>query len=160
MRGLARQAATAALLLVAARSATAQERPRTRPELRLDATSARVSRLEGSAGLVVPLGIYGRLALSGGGGVARAAGATRTAARADAIARFELDPLNQRPHSVYLGGGVTWLATEGERGRAYLALVGALELKTRAGWVPSVELGIGGGARVGVAFRRAMQSWR
>ncbi|HEX2781621.1 MAG TPA: hypothetical protein VHM30_19105, partial [Gemmatimonadaceae bacterium] len=70
MRGLARHAATAALLLVAARSATAQERPRTRPELRLDAMSARVSRLEGSAGLVVPLGIYGRLALSGGGGVA------------------------------------------------------------------------------------------
>ena len=131
-----------------------------RPELRVDATSARLPRLEGSAGLVVPAGIYARLALAAGAGVAHAAGETRTAARADAIARVELDPLRQHARSAYVGGGISWLGAEGARGRAYVALVAAAALKTRHGWVPSIELGLGGGARLGVAFRRAMESWR
>ncbi|HEX8848751.1 MAG TPA: hypothetical protein VF761_04385, partial [Gemmatimonadaceae bacterium] len=138
----------------------AQARPVTRPELRVDATSAHVSRLEGSLGAVVPMGIYARLALSAGGGVARVEGESRRAARADAIARFELDPLRQRARSVYLGGGVTYFATEKERGRGYLALVAGWELKTRAGWVPTIEAGLGGGARLGVTLKRGMESWR
>ena len=154
-----RAALVAALVLLASR-AEAQANPRTRPELRLDATSAHVSRLEGSLGAVVPMGIYARLALSAGGGVARVEGESRGAARADAIARFELDPLRQRPRSLYLGGGVSWLATEKERGRGYLALVAGWELKTRAGWVPTIELGLGGGARLAFALRRGMESWR
>lgn len=149
----------AALLATPARAA-AQQRPLVRPELRVDATSARAPRLEGSAGLVVPAGVYARLALTAGAGVARAAGETRTAARVDAIARFELDPLRQHVRSAYVGGGISWLGADGTRGRAYLALVAAMELKTRRGWVPSLELGLGGGARLGLAFRRAMESWR
>ncbi|NUR35346.1 MAG: hypothetical protein HOQ30_15180, partial [Gemmatimonadaceae bacterium] len=47
-----------------------------------------------------------------------------------------------------------------ERGRAYLALVAGWELKTRAGWVPTIEAGLGGGARIGIALRRGMVSWR
>lgn len=156
---LARAASVVALLLCA-RVASAQEHPVTRPELRLDATSARVSRLEGSLGVVVPAGIYARILLDVGGGVARVSGATRNAARADAIARFELDPLLQRQHSVYVGGGVSYLATAGERGRGYLAVVAGWELKTRHGWVPNIEIGMGGGARVALAFRRAMENWR
>lgn len=145
---------------LAARDAAAQQNPVVRPELRLDATSARVPRLEGSAGLVVPAGVYVRLALTGGAGVARVNGAARSAARGDAIARFELDPLRQRARAAYFGAGLTWLGAEGARSRAYLALVGGVELKTRFGWVPVVEAGLGGGARVGLALRRGMDSWR
>ena len=155
-----RAAGVVAALLACASLASAQERPRPRPELRLDATSAHVPRLEGSLGMVVPAGIYARLALSAGGGVARVRAQTRGAARADAIARFELDPLRQRARSVYLGGGVSYFATEGERGRGYLALVAGWELKTRHGWVPNLELGLGGGTRVAITLRRAMQDWR
>lgn len=157
---VARAAAALAALLSFASLAGAQERPVTRPELRLDATSAHVSRLEGSLGMIVPAGIYARLALSAGGGVARVRGETRGAARADAIARFELDPLRQRVRSVYLGGGVSYFATAGERGRGYLALVAGWELKTRHGWVPNIELGLGGGTRVAITLRRAMRDWR
>ena len=152
-------AAVAALPVAGAR-AGAQDRPLTRPELRVDATSAHVSRVEGSLGAVVPVGTYVRLALAAGGGVARASGESRGAARADVIARFELDPLRQLARSAYLGGGVSYLATERERGRAYLALVAGWELKTRAGWVPTIEAGLGGGARIGIALRRGMVSWR
>jgi hypothetical protein len=138
----------------------AQEHPRTVPELRVDATSARVSRLELSGGAVVPIGIYARLALTAGGGMAREHDLTHAVGRADAIARFELDPLKQHSHSAYLGGGLSLLGTSGPHVRAWLALVGGFEMKQRRGWVPSVELGLGGGARVAVSLRRAMESWR
>jgi hypothetical protein len=142
------------------RALQAQEHPATVPELRLDGTSARIPRLELSAGAVVPVGIYVRLALSAGAGVIRESGAAHTAGRADAIARFELDPLKQHSRGGYVGGGLSLLGREGPHVRAYLALVAGLELKQRLGWIPSIEAGLGGGARVSVGVRRAMELWR
>ena len=138
----------------------AQEHPQTVPELRLDATSAHVSRLELSAGAVVPIGIYTRLALTAGAGMAREYGLYHTVGRADAIARFELDPLKQHSQGAYLGGGISLLGDSGPHVRAWLALVAGLELKQRRGWVPALELGLGGGARVAVSLRRGMELWR
>lgn len=138
----------------------AQQHPTTVPELRLDGTSARIPRLELSAGAVVPVGIYVRLALSAGAGVIRENGLAHAAGRADAIARFELDPLKQHSRGGYVGGGLSLLGREGPHVRAYLALVAGLELKQRLGWIPSIEAGLGGGARVSVGVRRAMELWR
>ena len=87
-------------------------------------------------------------------------GLYRTAARGDAIARFELDPLKQHTHGAYVGGGVSLLGSDGPKVHAYLALVAALELKQRAGWVPTLEAGLGGGARFGIGVHRAMELWR
>lgn len=151
----------AALVLAGLPSALhAQQHPQTVPELRLDATSARMSRLELSGGAVVPIGIYTRLALTAGAGMAREHRLYHTVGRADAIARFELDPLKQHSEGAYLGGGISLLGDSGPHVRAWLALVAGLELKQRGGWVPAVEVGLGGGARVAVSLRRGMELWR
>ena len=138
----------------------AQRRPTTRPELRIDATSAHVPRLELSGGVAIPIGTYVRLALTAGTGVARVDDAIRQAGRGDAIIRFELDPLKQSTRGAYVGGGLSFLGRDGSRARGYLAVVGGLELKQRGGWVPAVEAGLGGGARLGVVLKRAMENWR
>ena len=153
-------AAAACVALIAPRGLRAQQHPVTVPELRLDATSARIPRLELSGGAVVPIGIYVRLALTAGGGMTKQDGLYQAAARGDAIARFELDPLKQHTRGAYIGGGVSVLGRNGPHVRAYLALVAALELEQRAGWIPSIEAGLGGGARIGIGVRRATKLWR
>jgi hypothetical protein len=153
-------AAAAAGLVGAPFVAGAQQRPHTVPELRLDATSSHIPRLELSGGAIVPLGTYVRLALTAGGGVAREDGLTRKVGRGDAIMRFELDPLKQHSRGLYLGGGLSLLGRDGPHVRGYLALVGGVEFKPRAGWVPTIEAGLGGGARIAVSVRRAMELWR
>ncbi|HET9003681.1 MAG TPA: hypothetical protein VFN39_06725, partial [Gemmatimonadaceae bacterium] len=66
----------------------------------------------------------------------------------------------QHSRGAYIGGGLSLLGRNGPHVRAYLALVAALELKQRGGWVPSIEADLGGGARVGIGVRRAMELWR
>ena len=152
--------AAACAALCAPDALRAQQHPVTVPELRLDATSARIPRLDLSGGVVVPVGIYVRLALTAGGGLVKQHGISEKAARGDAIARFELDPLKQHTHGAYVGGGVSLLGSRGPHVHAYLALVAALELKQRAGWIPTIEAGLGGGARFGIGVHRAMELWR
>jgi len=148
------------LLLGAPMAAGAQNRPRPVIVGRLDATSAAVPRLEASVGGAIPLGTYARLHVTAGGGAARDAGEVEPSARGDLVARFLLDPFLQSKRGAYFGGGVSWLAHRGERGRAWLAVVAGLELAQRGPVVPALEVGVGGGARVGLVVRRAMPNWR
>ncbi len=144
----------------------AQDRPPVRPEVRVDATSARVNRLELSGGAAMPIGSYVRLAFLAGAGIARGnerngvAPQDQPAARADVIARFQLDPFHQSARGLYGGGGVSYLASKGERGRLYLSLVAGVELRNRGHVAPAFEVGLGGGVRVGFALRRATTAWR
>lgn len=139
----------------------AQERAPVRTEVRVDATSARVQRLELGAGAAIPMGTYVRIALLGGAGVARSAEPDRArkgnaaAARADVVARFQIDPFHQSTRGLYGGGGVSYLASEGERGRVYLTLLAGLELRDRGRVAPGIEVALGGGVRIGIALRRA-----
>ena len=159
------QAPGALLAIVAALSLApvalqAQDRPRPVFVARLDGTSSAVPRLEGSLGAAIPLGTYGRLHVTAGGGAARDADVAHPAVRADVIGRFLLDPLKQARRGPYFGGGVSYLAHRGETGRAWLTLVAGVELRERGGLVPGIELGVGGGARIGLVVRRAMLNWR
>jgi hypothetical protein len=154
-------------LLVIPRVVQAQERAPIRPEMRIDATSANVQRLELGAGAAIPMGAYVRIALLAGGGIARDDrggspdyGDRAAAARAEIVARFQLDPFHQSHHGLYSGGGVSYLASKGERGRVYLTLLAGLELRDRGHIAPAIELGLGGGVRLGVALRRATPRWR
>jgi hypothetical protein len=147
--------------------ARAQERTPIRPEVRIDATSATVQRLELGAGAAIPMGTYVRVALLAGGGLARddrsgsrADGDRVAAGRADIVARFQLDPFHQSLRGLYSGAGLSYLASRGERGRVYLTLLAGLELRDRGHVTPAIELGLGGGVRLGVALRRATPRWR
>lgn len=113
-------------------------------------------------GVSIPQGIYVRTGLVGGVGVGRHGAEGRT----DLLSRFSLDPFRQSRWALYGGGGISGRYRTREDGgsRAYLLLVvgveGPLPLGRTEGWVPVVEVGLGGGARVGVGVRRGINARR
>lgn len=131
-------------------------------ELRLDAIIARTSAVEAAYGFTVPAGIYMRTGLVAGLGVGRHGVGGRT----DLIGRFSLDPFRQSRWAPYAGAGVSGrYRSERDGGsRAYLLVFlgveGPLPLGERAGWVPALEVGLGGGGRVGVIMRRGINARR
>ena len=153
-------------MLMIPRAARAQDHAQVRPEVRVDATSATVQHLELGGGAAIPFGTYVRVALLAGGGIARddrggspTHGDRVATGRADIVARFQLDPFHQSRRGLYSGAGLTYLAIKGERGRVYLTLLAGLELRDRGHIAPALELGLGGGVRLGVALRRATPRW-
>ena len=57
------------------------------------------------------------------------------------------------------GVGVTNLAAP-TAWKPYLACVVDLELKRTSGWTPAIQVGLGGGTRVGLGLRRSTGRWR
>jgi hypothetical protein len=131
-------------------------------EIRLDAFFARSGAVEAGYGFTVPAGLYVRSGLVAGIG----AGRHGVEGRTDLIARFSFDPFRQSRWAPYAGGGLSGrYRSELDGGiRAYLLLFlgleGPLPLGERAGWVPAVEVGLGGGARVGLILRRGVNARR
>lgn len=164
MIALRRVFAAAALLCVAAPALFAQQQPRRIPayaELRGDAIFARHTSLQGGAGVVVPGGVYVRFNVDATGGVQWHDGETRAAGRVDAIARFLLDPFRERPVGLSLGGGMTLPYAEGDaRVRPYMTAVIDVEGHMSGRWTPALQVGLGGGTRVGLVLRRSARGWR
>lgn len=131
-------------------------------EVRLDALFARSGAVEAAYGLSVPTGIYLRTGLVAGIGASRHG----VEGRSDLIARFSLDPFRQSRWAPYGGGGLSGRYRSRLDGgsRAYLLLFlgveGPLPLGERSGWVPAVEVGLGGGGRVGLILRRGVNARR
>ncbi|HJQ12093.1 MAG TPA: hypothetical protein VJ840_13770 [Gemmatimonadaceae bacterium] len=131
-------------------------------EWRIDGIFARTSGVEAGFGVSIPSGIYARTGFVGGLGVGRHGAEGRT----DLISRFSLDPFRQSRWALYGGGGISGrYRTEEDGGsHAYLLLVlgleGPLPFGRRLGWVPAFEAGLGGGARVGIIFRRGIAARR
>lgn len=157
-----------AILVVVAAGATfvpavvrAQRTPPPYPELRADAIVARAASVQAGAGLEIPAGIYVRIGLDGAAGATWRDGRAATSGRADAIARFLLDPFREVPIGVSLGGGVSVPigAPAGARS-PYLTLVVDVEGPSRHGVSPALQVGLGGGARIGLLLRRSSRVWR
>jgi hypothetical protein len=131
-------------------------------EVRLDGIVARTSAVEAGYGISVPMGIYVRSGLVGGVGVGRHGADGRT----DLISRFSLDPFRQSRWAPYGGAGFSGrfraAADGGSRGYllVFLGVEGPLAAGTASGWVPAFEVGLGGGARVGVVLRRGIADRR
>lgn len=158
---LARSLLAATALMAAGVRASAQDftpRPRVQPEFRIDATAANTSSLIAMAGANVPLGIYVRLGVAGGGGVSWHGGTTGTAARADLTVRYLLDPFAEFARGFYAGGGLTVRADD-ER-RAGLLLVFGMEGRPHRGYRMAAEAGLGEGVRVALVLRRARANSR
>jgi len=75
--------------------------------------------------------------------------------RFDLLVRFLLDPFRQSRYGLSLGGGMSVRAEPGERARPLLLVAVDVEgRRTSSGVVPAVQVGLGGGARIGVILRR------
>jgi hypothetical protein len=124
-------------------------------EFRQDITGAREPGAHVGVGLNVRADYYVRL------GAAMSAGAVRReddvwvgAPRLDLTARYLLDPFGERPRGWYGGGGVSIAQRAGEGATATLQLLVGLEGRRGPKISPAIELGVGGGVRLGVVLRK------
>jgi len=151
-----------AILIVAVLPAAlaAQQEPLAYPELRVDAFFASGSTVQGGAGIVVPAGAYVRVGLDGGAGESWRHGSSFASGRVDLIARFLLDPLRENNVAFSFGGGLSEPIDHDGFRTPYLTIVMDVEGRRRGGFTPALEVGLGGGARVGFVLRRSPPRWR
>ena len=125
------------------------------PELRIDAIRASNSTLlEGGGGIEIPAGYYARVGVIGALGTPVTSGGRSVAGRVDVIARFLFDPFRERSWGLSAGAGISLRAANGDRVRPYLATVLDVEGKRSAGGIsPALQVGLGGGVRVGAVLR-------
>lgn len=151
-----------ALAAVATRAPAQTSEQPVQTEWRVDGIFARTSGVEAGLGVSVPTGIYIRNGLVGGIGVGRHGVEGRT----DLVSRFSLDPFRQSRWSLYGGGGISGRYRTRDDGgtHAYLLILlgleGPLPFGRTSGWAPAFEVGLGGGARVGVIVRRGINARR
>jgi len=156
------RAVSVAFLLTLARLVGAQvPSPPRYAEFRLDAFMSDATSAYAGAGAVIPLGTYVRLGIDAAGGATFHGGSARASGRADAIARFLLDPLREAPFGLSVGGGLSLPYTDGDkRVRPYLTAVVDIEGRRRGSVTPALQFGLGGGTRVGVVLRTSQPRWR
>ena len=160
---LASAALATSLIFIAPAVAEGQGRPQpVQHELRLDGLFANQTAVHAGYGVSVPAGLYVRAGLVLGAGVGRHG----LEGRSDLIGRFSFDPLRQSRWGPYGGAGVSgrFNSSEDSDAKAYLlfflGVEGPLPAGRTRGWVPAIEIGLGGGARVGVLIRRGIHSRR
>jgi hypothetical protein len=167
MRAIVRAASRAAVLVVSAalpsRAARAQTEAPLGFEGRVDAIVGHDAAAQLGAGLNFFAGYYTRIGLIAATGIekdSRASSGIQSVTRVDVITRFLFDPFREVPRGISLGGGISVANTQNGRWRPYLVGVIDIEGQKRGPVVPALQLGLGGGARVGVILRSASRGWR
>jgi hypothetical protein len=131
-------------------------------EGRLDAIFSRSAGVEAAYGFTIPVGIYVRSGIVAGVGSGRHGAEGRT----EFISRFSFDPFRQTRWAPYAGAGLSgrYRSELDGGGRAYilvfLGVEGPLPLGELSGWVPALEVGLGGGTRIGLILRRGVNARR
>jgi hypothetical protein len=149
------------LLLVAgkhveAQTAAAPTGPPLSIEGRVDVIAATTSALQAGIGLTTVAGTYVRTGIVGAIG----ASGNGVSGRADAFARFHLDPFRESNRAPYGGAGLSTRMEQGERTRAYVLVFAGVDGPIRKGLTTSIEAGLGGGGRIGIILRRAVARQR
>ena len=167
MRIVAAWALAAAVAGAPAAAAQQPAPPPVQPEVRLDAIAGHDPAIQLGAGVQIPTGYYARIGVDVAVGVP--AGRSTSAAltrhgvdgRVDLLARFLLDPFRQTAYGLSLGGGAGLRAEPGDRVRPVLLVALDVEGRRSArGWVPALQMGLGGGVRIGVILRRGAPAAR
>jgi hypothetical protein len=153
-------AAALGVIVVASPAQAQQIEPPPYAEYRVDVIDGRGTTVQGGFGYTVAMGTYMRVAAIGGLGPQWRAGETLLAGRTDLIGRFVLDPFRQTPIALSLGGGVSVPYEQHEVTRPYLTAVIDVEGRSRRGITPAIQVGLGGGARVGLVFRTSVRQRR
>ena len=157
----------AALLAVAAfvppTGASAQRaEQKLQAEGRIDGIVSEQTAIHAGVGLSVPAGLYMRTGVVLGAGVGRYG----FDSRADLVGRFSFDPLRQSQWAPYGGAGVSTRFNSTKAGGAkgyllfFLGIEGPVPRGRTASIVRAFEIGLGGGARVGVILRRGVPARR
>ena len=149
------------LALSTAGEADAQQRSqqpaqRVQPEVRADYIGSRAAAAHLGFGMNVPATTYVRLGIVGALGQAWSGGDATIAGRVDGLVRFVVDPLRELRWAPYAAGGIGGIYDGSEKWRGVLVGTLGAEGPVTGHVVPAVEVGFGGGVRIGVAFRRAM----
>ncbi len=147
--------ATAPGLLHAQRAAPAAATVRWRTALRADAVVDRDIGAQLAIGVAVPVQYNVRLAVDVGAGGVRRSGTWRSTGRADVLARWLSDPFRQSRWGINAGGGVGMRFEDAREARVVAIVTVGVEGASDGNWIPGVELGLGGGVRIGVTMRRA-----
>jgi hypothetical protein len=152
--GLALTPALAVAL--APRTVAAQQRAATAPQLegRLDAVLSPVGGAVAGIGVNVRAGWYARVGLAVSAGAVNGSSGLRSIQRVDGTARFLFDPFAEGRRAFYAGAGLG-AQHSSDSGDVQGFLLGVVGVEGRAAGriVPSFELTVGGGARLGVVLR-------
>ena len=135
-------------------------KPRLQTGWRADAILGSPAAIEIAAGANVPVGYYVRMGFDAAVGVARRNDRAVPAGRVDVAARYLLDPFREFRWGPYAGGGLTAGWVDGAGWRAHLLVLVGIEGPESHGWRSAVEVGAGGGVRLGAVFRRARHNGR
>ena len=128
--------------------------------MRADYIGSRAAAAHLGFGLNVPATTYVRLGIVAALGQAWSGGNATTAGRVDGLVRFVVDPLRESRWAPYAAGGIGGIYDGPEKWRAVLVGVIGAEGPVTGRVVPAIELGFGGGVRVGFVLRRAMRGRR
>lgn len=124
------------------------------PVVRLDALIAEEAALHAGLGLAVAAARAVRVEVTGAIGRGESpTGGSRTEGRVDGVVRFTLGPGATRRWAPYGGAGAGVRIAEGATRELLLLVVGA-EGPPLGRALPFVELGLGGGVRIGAGLRR------
>ena len=152
----------AAVLVVPASASGQRAEQKIQAEGRIDGILSSATAVHAGLGLSVPAGLYVRTGVVLGAGIGRYG----FDSRADVIGRFSFDPLRQSRWAPYGGAGVSarFNSTEAGGAKGYLLFFvgteGPVPRGRTASIVPAFEVGLGGGARVGVILRRGIHARR
>jgi hypothetical protein len=148
-------------------------RPPITTEVRADVRYSDHTAIEAGGSVILPLGVYTRTSFTAAVGHSDTDSTSNGSVRGEVIARFLLDPFRESHYGFSIGGGVGISNSEGlltppkppdghrnVRWRPYLAVVMDLETKRTAGWTPAVQVGLGGGVRIGLSLRSGTDYWR
>jgi hypothetical protein len=146
-------------------SAQAPESPGLMPEVRGDVILGRQAAVQLGVGVQISAGYYVRVGVDGALGVRVNETSLSTQhpldGRLDVLARFLLDPFRQTSYGLSVGGGMSLRAEQGDRVRPMLLVAVDIEgRRSTRGVVPAVQLGLGGGTRIGVVLRRGSAAAR
>jgi hypothetical protein len=164
MRG-ARLVSPMALALVGATApdlhAQAASQPKTSAEYRADMIVGQGTAAQIGAGAQIPLGYYVRLGITGAAGVTIRDDVSGGGGRLDVIGRYLLDPFREVAWTPSFGGGVTVRYDDGDKNaHVYLTVVLDIEGPRLGVFSPALQIGLGGGTRIGVALRATRGPWR
>jgi len=135
--------------------------PRTSTEYRADMIIGEGTAAQIGAGAQIPLGYYVRLGITGAAGVTTHDGVSVGGGRLDVIGRYLLDPFREVAWTPSFGGGVTIRYDDGDKNaHVYLTVILDIEGPRRGPFSPALQIGLGGGTRIGVALRTTRGPWR